>query len=288
MIFMKNVKITNETIAYFKKKLKLLAGVAILSGVLVGCEAKVENADSIGNVDIIDTNFVNDDGSFETVVQKLDVPGENFKLVVEYSCVGLDEDRKWRITSDKKLMMRVYTEGLASNQTVYLNDLHMDTSIIATKKMMDGILQDTMDDGIHGTTQLGFAIGDDKSCYIVNVIEGQNKDFIEGSFYGFTGYDYGRVSGELRQKRYLESDYLSNGVYANHVTGIYGLLVKEDSEEDYRGVDVSSDVYIRVCKDIAVTIHDTGVGEIHDEVWRYEDDGSYEVISETESVRLSK
>lgn len=48
MIFMKNVKITNETIAYFKKKLKLLAGVAILSGVLVGCEAKVENADSIG------------------------------------------------------------------------------------------------------------------------------------------------------------------------------------------------------------------------------------------------
>lgn len=285
---MKNIKMSNQYIEYMKKRLKLLVGAVILSGTLMGCKTYTESADALGKVDIIDTNFENEDGTFETIVQKLDVPGEKFKLVVEYSCVGLDADQKWRITSDKKLMIKIYTEGLSANQKVYLNDLHMDTSIVATKKLMDGILQDTLDDGIHGTMQLGYPIDDESCCYIVNVIEGQNKNFIEGSFYGFTGYDYGSVNGELLQKRYLESDYLSNGVYANHMSGIYGLLVKKDTEEDYRGIDVSSDVYVRVFKRIDINVKNRRTGEIIVERRLYNDDGSYAILPDEKDKDLTK
>ncbi len=271
---MKNVKLSNESLKYLGKKVSLLTGVAILSGILTSCEP-TEQADTLTNIDLIDTNEMNEDGSFETIVQKLDVPGEDFKLVAEYTCVGLDEDKKWRITSDKKMMVRVYTEGLPDDTEVYIDNIHMDTSIVATEKQMDGITQDSMDDRIHNSLMLGFPISDDVSYYGINAIEGQNQQFIEGSFHGFEGCE----SGTVEQKRYLESDYLNKGVYANHISAIYGLLVKGPEDSEFRGIDTLSDIYIQVCNEISFVEDEKVV------TYRYDIYGNKEVIAEKTLVK---
>ena len=235
-----------------------LAGVMVLS--FTGCDAVVYN-DSIEEVyDVIDSQGEN----VSILPQVLDVPGEDFKLVIEYS---LDEDssKKWTITDNKKLFTRVYTQGLEDGVKVYIDNVHTDVSIVSTKETMNGILQDTMDDRIHNSLMYGFPISDDVSFYAVNVIEGQNDTFIKGSFHGFNGYG----SGTVEEKRYTEKKYLENGVFGNKISSSYGLLIQVGDNEPY-GVDVSSDVVVLAYNKI-VTEYSSGKKEIR----TYNRDGSY-------------
>ena len=99
---------------------------------------------------------------------------------------------------------------------------------------MNGITQDSMDDRIHNSLMYGFPISDTVSFYAVNEIEGQNDTFIHGSSLGFSGYS----SGYVDEERYVETDYLEGGVYANKISSAYGLLIQNGDNEPY-GVDVS-------------------------------------------------
>ena len=68
--------------------------------------------------DVVSTD--NGVGNFSSGLrQDLEVPGQNFKLVTEYSCDDVSK-REWRITSDKFLYLQVYTEGLPSDTEVYI------------------------------------------------------------------------------------------------------------------------------------------------------------------------
>ena len=269
---MKNLNIRKTFVAL------ALAGAMVLS--FTGCDAVVYN-DSIEEVyDVIDSQGEN----VSILPQVLDVPGEDFKLVIEYS---LDEDtsKKWTITDNKKLFTRVYTKGLEEGTKVYIDNVHTDVSIVSTKETMNGILQDTMDDRIHNSLMYGFPISDDVSFYAVNVIEGQNDTFIKGSFHGFNGYS----SGSVEEQRYTEKKYLENGVFANKISSSYGLLIQVGDNEPY-GVDVSSDVVVLAYNKI-VTEYSSGKKEIR----TYNRDGSYttEVIepkieSTTETTEKEK
>ena len=73
-----------------------------------------------------------------------------------------------------------------------------------------------MDDRVHNAQMVGFPISDTNTYSNVNSIEGQNQTFMQGSFYGFNGYS----SGSISEKRYVESDYLSGGVYANKINSV--------------------------------------------------------------------
>ncbi|MDE5586789.1 MAG: hypothetical protein K2I72_00265, partial [Bacilli bacterium] len=107
---------------------------------------------------------------------------------------------------------------------------------------MDGIKQDTMDGGVHNSTLPGFLIGNDTCYYGINEIDGQNDDFIHGSFIGFESYS----SGSVTEKRRMESEYLEKGVYANKISSAYTLLVKGPNDKGYRGITVGDDIYIQV------------------------------------------
>lgn len=269
---MKNLNIRKTFVAL------AVAGAMVLS--FTGCDAVVYN-DSIEEVyDVIDSQGEN----VSILPQVLDVPGEDFKLVIEYS---LDEDaaKKWTITDNKKLFTRVYTKGLEEGTKVYIDNVHTDVSIVSTQETMNGILQDTMDDRIHNSLMYGFPISDDVSFYAVNVIEGQNDTFIKGSFHGFNGF----VSGSVEEQRYTEKKYLENGVFANKISSSYGLLIQVGDNEPY-GVDVSSDVVVLAYNKI-VTEYSSGKKEIR----TYNRDGSYttEVIepkveSTTETTEKEK
>jgi len=173
--------------------------------------------------------------------QVLEVPGEGFKLVTEYSCDD-ESKREWRITSDKFLYFNVHTEGLPEGYQVYIDNIHIDTSIKSCYAAMDGIQQDTMDDRVHSSQLTGFPISDTTMYYGVNAIEGCNETFIRGTCHGINGYHSGSVS----EKRYTEKDYLEYGVYANKFLFVYDLLVKGPNDPDFYNVSVKTDFIVEV------------------------------------------
>lgn len=240
----------------------VLAGTLTLTcASLAGCSDKVVYDVNVEEIyDVIDSQGEN----VEILPQVLEVPGENFKLIVEYS---LDENssKKWTITDNKKIYTKVYTQGLSEGVKVWIDNVHTDTSIVASRDNMDGILQDTMDDRIHNSLMYGFPISDTTSFYGVNIIEGQNDTFISGSYRGFNGY----VSGEVTEHRYTEEDYLEEGVFGNMISSVYGLLIQVGDNEPY-GVDVSSEVVVLACNKITVK-YDSGKVEEKN----YNRDGSY-------------
>ena len=222
-----------------KKRIRAIALSAILSAGLAGCIPQELSAD-VSNVAILTTN---DEETGKTlnqgVAQEKDIQGEKFKLSIHY----LSGEDTWRITSNKKLYFEIKTLNLPDNLAVYIDNIHMDTSIVSTKAAFDGIMQDTMDDRIHNSLMLGFPIDNERSYFGVNEIEGQNDSFISGYSYG-NAYYHG---GSVYQRRYLVSDYLKDGVWANKVDVVIDLLICDKTTgEVLRQVSVDSNLLIEV------------------------------------------
>lgn len=236
----KGIKIQNLKLGSIKKMCMVGTSFTLLATTLTGCgETELAtnrvDSDSIVHFNQLENFFT---GGIQEIVQ---VPGEDWSLVIEYSA-QLEDSEYWTITDNKELHMKIYTQGLPEGYKVYINDIHSDTTIVAKQNRMNGITQDTMDDGVHGTNLLGYPISDTTCCYIINEIEGQNDDFISGSVMGFQSY----TSGTVQQQRFQESDYLEKGVIANQVSSIFGLLVKGPNDTDFRGIDVDDEINISV------------------------------------------
>lgn len=268
------LNLTNNIMAF--KPFKLVALSAFLATSINSCDNETELTTQ-GVVDTIDSNSEED--IINGFTKELKVPGEDFKLQVRYDCIDLGENKKWTITSDKKLMLTINTVGLPEDTKVWIDNIHMDTSIVGTQKAMDGIKQDEMDDRIHNSKMIGFPISDEIKLYTTNSIEGQDKDFVQGTFYGLSGYS---SSGTLIQERYEESDYLSTGVYANKISSVFGLLVQGPNEVEPHGVDAWDDINIRVYDTVKIQTDD-GI-----EFRKYDEDGSYKVVENEKPKMKSK
>jgi len=229
--------INKKAIEKLKQKGQFFLLAGIVSTTLSACYREVSTNSNV-KYDVIDTS--NEDLVTSGVQQVLSVPGEDFKLVVNYRCI-LEDGAKWTVTSDKEMYMDICADGLNPNTKVYIDNVHIDTTIRSIYPTVDGITQDTMDDRIHNSLMLGFPISDTNIYSSVNCIEGQNQSFTQGSFYGFNGY----YSGTIQQKRYLESDYLSSGVYANKINSIIDLIIV-NPDNTTRCVSVPSTIEVSV------------------------------------------
>ena len=188
------------------------------------CEINTKKEVSTNNdiqYDLLNTE--NDELVNSGIEQILDVPGEDFKLVINNKCL-LDKGEKWTITSDKEMLMNIHTLGLNPNTKVYIDNIHIDTTITSVYPEVDGITQDSMDDRVHNSKMKGFPISDTNDYITINCIEGQNQTFIQGSFYGFRGYS----SGEISERRYIESDYLKAGVTGNKINSVIDLIIEKE------------------------------------------------------------
>ena len=204
---------------------------------LSGCEKELAPTE---DYDVV--NMVNNDSNLDTgLTQVLDVPGEEFKLVTDYSCDSTSK-RTWRVTSDKFLYFNVHTEGLPADTKVYIDNVHIDTTAKSEYAVVDGILQDTMDDRIHNSQMLGFPIGNDTYYYGVDAIEGSNDTFVQSTTYAYNGYYH----SEKMTQRYTESDYLELGVYANKFQFVYDLLIQGPNDETPRCVSVNTDFIVKI------------------------------------------
>lgn len=216
---MKLTFVNRDAVKKASKTGALVLAAGILACTLSGCDREVSTNAGV-HYDVIDT--MNQDIATSGIEQVIDVPGENFKLVIHYRCI-LEDNAKWTITSDKEMYMDIRTQGLDPNTKVFIDNVHIDTTIRSVYPSVDGITQDSMDDRVHNAQMVGFPISDTNTYSNVNSIEGQNQTFMQGSFYGFNGYS----SGSISEKRYVESDYLSGGVYANKINSVVDLIIQK-------------------------------------------------------------
>ena len=232
-----------------RKRLALAGSCLVLCSALSGC-MQTELAPDVSYLDVLDTNDEQSGKSLSRgVTQKVDINGEKFKLLISY----LSGEEKWSINANKKLFMEIKTEGLPENLEVYIDNIHVDTTIVSTKAAFDGIKQDSMDDRIHNSQMLGFPISDTQSYFGINEIEGQNETFIQGYIYGNRYY----TSGEITEKRFLESDYLEDGVWANKIDSVIDLIiVDKTTNEVLRVVSVPSSLIVKINNQI--TFYDGG------------------------------
>ena len=213
----------------------LLVGAMVFT--LTGCMEREVSTNANTSYDVIDTT--SNEALEKGITQIIDVPGESFKLVVNYQC-ELQEDERWTVTSDKQINTEIRTDGLPAGTQVYIDNVHTDTTICSYYPQVDGVTQDTMDDRIHNAQMLGFPISDSNAYVGINQIEGQNETFISGFVHGYNGYSSGSVS----EKRFLESDYLEKAVYANKITSIIDLIIVKG--EEMTCVSVPSEVQVSV------------------------------------------
>lgn len=175
---------------------------------------------------------------------------EDFELVVQYSISAKNEEEeknfKWRVTNDKNLNIAAHTINLPEGYKVWIDNVHIDTFVEATDPYFNGILQDSMDDRIHNSLMMGFPISDTTYYSSKNLIAGQDQDFIEGTFTAFCSGSSGYGSGDVKQQRYIDDDYLKKGVYANKITLVYGLLIQAPWENEPHGIDVYDEVHVYV------------------------------------------
>lgn len=223
------------------KKFTALALAGLLTFSASGCDS-VELASDKTDMDVMSTQKYSEDNDLSKgVVQEKWVIGEDFKLIIKYSC---DEGSDWRVTDTKRLNIEIKTSGLQDDLEVYIDNIHTDTSIVSDKVLYSGILQDTMDDRIHNSLMLGFPISDTIAYYGVNIIEGQNSEFIEGWSYGYNGYN--GYNGSVETKRRKESEFLENGVWANQMDSVIDLIIVDKNTNEMRTVSVFSNLLIEV------------------------------------------
>jgi hypothetical protein len=219
------------------KKVGAVLVVGAMVFTLTGCMEREVSTNANTSYDVIDTT--SNEALENGITQIIDVPGESFKLVVNYQC-ELQEDERWTVTSDKQINTEIRTDGLPAGTQVYIDNVHTDTTICSYYPQVDGVTQDTMDDRIHNAQMLGFPISDSNAYVGINQIEGQNETFISGFVHGYNGYSSGSVS----EKRFLESDYLEKAVYANKITSIIDLIIVKG--EEITCVSVPSEVQVSV------------------------------------------
>lgn len=231
------LEIREENLKRILKKCSVVLVAGTLAMPLTGCIKEVSTNSQV-KYDVIDT--FNSEISTNGIQQELEVPGQDFKLIVNYKCV-MEEGAKWTVTSDKKICMDVYTKGLPKDKKVYIDNVHTDTTIRSIYPTIDGITQDSMDDRIHNYLMYGFSISDENFYSSINLIEGQNDTFIKGTTHGFDGY----YKGTVIEKRRVESEYLATGVYANQISSIIDLIIVDESGV-MTCVSVPSDVQVSV------------------------------------------
>ena len=223
------------------KNLLKKVGCVLVTGAMVftltGCMEREVSTNANTSYDVIDTT--SNEALENGITQVIDVPGENFKLVINYQC-ELQDDERWTVTSDKQINMEIRTDGLVNGIQVYIDNVHTDTTICSYYPQVDGVTQDTMDDRIHNAQMLGFPISDSNAYVGINQIEGQNETFISGFVHGYNGY----TNGSISEKRFLESDYLEKAVYANKITSVIDLIVVKG--EEMTCVSVPSEVQVSV------------------------------------------
>ena len=181
-----------------KLKLCALALSSALGGTLTACSSKKEITEkTTNNVEILVLDQFNMGNIEDGMTQIIEVPNNNFSLEINYK-LNLAEDERWTLCDNKSFTMEICTRNLKNGLSVYIDNIHTNTSIVSYNPYFNGILQDESDDRIHSSTMLGFPISNDISYVGISQIEGQSKDFLENYNLGLADYSYDKIKTQKK------------------------------------------------------------------------------------------
>ncbi len=173
------------------------------------------------------------------------IPGENFKFVTSYSTAY--NAAEWHITDSKTLNMEAWIEPIDSRTpitaTILVEHVHIDATITSEYALMNGVLQDTMDDKLHVGNQPGFLISEEYPYENIFVIEGLTQYLIDG--WGYYNGSYGYSS--IEQVRLTEANLINHGgVNGNKFSIVYDILVKYEGDEYFHTRSVIDEFVVPV------------------------------------------
>lgn len=208
--------------------------VQILAASVDGCGIEVETVPKEENLPVLQQV------EGETLQNTHEIEG--MKFVTTYDTMEYDLSR-WRVTDSKKVNMSAQIKNVPSGASVLVEHVHIDISLKSTDPQLDGLIQDSMDDSYHGTSQDGFLVNELYPYQNIFAIQGFSKDLIEG--WSFVCGSYG--SGVITQNRLTERNLIEYGkVYANKMQVVYDILIKYEGEEFYHIVSISDEFLIPV------------------------------------------
>ena len=238
---MERMETQNERRERMKKKVLLVIGlVGVLT--LTGCSYTEEYIPE--DTEIYVMNVDDNMKTFTVEPQVLDVPNENFKLVCKYDTGRYGFD-KWRVTDSKSISMTVSTKDLPERYDVYIDHVHADISLASSKPMINGIIQDSMDDSVHSERERGFCIGNETTYNNIFAIEGYTEQFYQ--LWGYAFSDYGMMQSTY--ERLTENNIIKLGTYGEKLQIVYDLAIKAPDEADYHFVSVLSEMVIPISQD---------------------------------------
>lgn len=158
--------------------------------------------------------------------------------------------QEWKITDNKAVDIAVYltnATGIPSIDVydVFIEHMHVDCYIESTIYYFDGILQDTMDDKIHGGTQIGFLVTPEYPYYETFGIEGTSPTFVDSLYTAYGFYNYAIAVGEQDTFKYSEDQLRDTyGVYGNTLYFVFDVCVKLGNEDDYHKYVFSDNIFV--------------------------------------------
>ena len=203
----------------FSKAFTLMT-ILVIAFCIAGCTAETAPREtSIPSLNAISGNHLDATHDFE---------GEGFQILTSYN-TGRYDFSNWRITDSKFIDISAVAANVPEGTTILIEHVHVDMSIKSTAPQLDSMLQDSMDDSYHGSSQDGFYI-DSKYKYNTKfAVEGFSSSLING-------WDFATSSassdGTIYNKKLTEKSLISDGkVYANKMTVIFDILVKNKGED---------------------------------------------------------
>lgn len=202
---------------------------------------------------------------------------EDITLRTSYKCSK--DFVSWRISNNKAIDMKVEVISNNSNKTILISHMHADIFIESKYEYYDDILQDSMDDYLHGSDQSGFLINSEYPYTEIFSIEGSSPEFLTALSIGFETIN----KVETYNRRFSEETLINEfKIFGQTLYIVYDILIKTQNETLYHKVAVSDNIYIDTNGSIFVNNADV-IDQLNEqppqEVDGYEGLGIFIVIS---------
>lgn len=224
-----------------KKKLIAILSILCIAMLLTGCDEMLDTYE--------DTDTPRLDVSQENnKLEKIHTITDQLTIKTYYSTINYDT-KKWLITDNKTVNMNLAILNAPEGTEVFVEHVHADVAIAATKMHLNGLVQDSMDDTFHGngTIQPGWFVTKEHPYEETFSIEGYSQLLIEGYGYYVGGYGYNSTG----TNRMTESRLKSKGAYGNQLTIVYNLAIKYPGEEYYHSETIYDTFIIHSTGDAA-------------------------------------
>ena len=166
------------------------------------------------------------------LTQTLPVDDENFSLIATYDTGNYPTD-SWEITSAKSISMEVKTSELPEGTEVFIDNVHIDSSILSLEPEFNSIPTDSMDDNTHTSMYPGFPISGNIGYYGIFSMDGYSETLISGYNRGYylKRFGYGSSRGSIKEARVTEDDLKESYVYGNKFQIVYDLWIKKPDNQ---------------------------------------------------------